>query len=324
MARLWRQYWFLVALAAVLAVGVTSGLHAPRAATAVVEVVPLSTLTALVLFLMAFSLDSRRLRDSLRRPTGAIWGSMVNLGLLPILSALGARVLAPPDLALGLILTGISPSTLATGSVFTRRAGGNDAISLLVTLLTNTACVVVTPLWLVLLVSQTAQMDNTAIVRQLALCVLLPTVLGQLCLLPRIGRGRADRYRAWIGSVSQLIVLTIVSGAAVKAGLELGRHGAWPSAANGATMVAMCLLVHVAGLASGWYSGVPLRLPPGDRIAVAITGSQKSLPVSLLIATNPSVVTGDAPFVLFPLLTYHVTQLVLDTMVADAWRLRRR
>ncbi|HEV7734385.1 MAG TPA: bile acid:sodium symporter [Candidatus Binatia bacterium] len=323
MARLWRQYWFLLALAAVLTLGLATGLGAPTVATLYVELVPLSAATALVLFLMAFSLDSHRLRDSLRRPAGAVLGSVVNLGVLPILAAACARGLALPDLALGLILTGISPSTLATGSVFTRRAGGNDAISPLVTLLTNTACVVVTPLWLTLLVSRAAQMDTTAIVRQLAVCVLLPTVLGQLFLWPRIGRALADRHRARIGSVSQLIVLAIVSGAAVKAGIELQRHGAWPSAVDGAVMAGMCLLVHVAGLESGWYGGALLRLPPEDRIATAITGSQKSLPVSLLIATNPSVVTEDAPFVLFPLLAYHATQLLLDTIVADTWRRRR-
>lgn len=325
MTRIWRQSWFLIALVIVLIAGLTGGLRGPRgAAEWFLAVVQPSFTTAVVLFLMAYSLDSSRLRDSLRRPGGAVWGSVVNLGLLPALAAFCARGLTLNDFALGLILTAISPSTLATASVFTRRAGGNDAISLLVTLLTNIACVVVTPLWLKGLVSQHAEIDTAAIVRQLAICVLLPTVLGQLCLLPRVGRVLADRYRTQIGFASQLIVLLIVAVAAVKSGLELRRHTVWPSAGDVATMAVMCLIVHVAGLASGWYGGGLWRLAPEDRIATAIAGSQKTLPVSLLIATNPSVVPADAPFVTFPLLVYHATQLVLDTIVADAWRNRRQ
>jgi sodium/bile acid cotransporter 7 len=120
--------------------------------------------------------------------------------------------------------------------------------------------------------------------------------------------------------VSQVLVLLIVATAAVRAGLELRRHESWPSAGDVAAMAALCLVVHAAGLGAGWWGGGLLRLPPEDRIATAIAGSQKTLPVSLLIAASPSVASGDAPFVIFPLLAYHAIQLVLDTAIADAWR----
>jgi sodium/bile acid cotransporter 7 len=320
LSRLWRQSWFLLALLAVLAAGLAAGLGARRAADAFVGAVSPSVTTAVVVFLMAYSLDSRRLRESLRRPSAAVLGSTVNLGVLPALAAAGAPLLAPPDLALGLVVTAISPSTLATASVFTRRAGGNDAISLLVTLLTNVACVAVTPLWLRALVSEHAEVRTAEVVRQLALCVLLPTLVGQLCLLPRAGRATADRHRARIELVSQLLVLLVVSTAAVRAGLELRRHEAWPSAGDLVAMAVLCLAVHAAGLAGGWWGGGVLRLAPADRIATAIAGSQKTLPVSLLIAASPSVASADAPFVIFPPLAYHAIQLVLDTAIVDAWR----
>jgi len=323
LTRLWRQSWFILALVGVLGAGLALGLGERRASEAFLDAVPPALTTAVVLFLMAFSLDSHRLRDSLRRPAGAVWGSAVNLGVLPALAAACAPLLGLRDLALGLVVTAISPSTLATASVFTRRAGGNDAVSLLVTLLTNVACVAVTPLWLRALVSEHAEVRTAEVVRQLALCVLLPTLLGQLCAWPRAGRAIAEGHRARIGLVSQLLVLLIVSTAAVRAGLELRRHEAWPSAGDLAAMAALCLAVHAAGLASGWWGGGLLRLAPEDRIATAIAGSQKTLPVSLLIAASPSVASADAPFVIFPLLTYHSIQLVLDTAIADAWRRSR-
>jgi len=322
--RYWRQFWFLIALVTVLFVALMAGLFGPRnAAHSFLAVVRPNVTTTIVLFLMAYSLDSSRLRDSLRRPAGALWGSAVNLGLLPLVSAACAQGLSLRDFSLGLMIASVSPCTLATASVFTRRAGGNDAISLLVTLLTNIACVVLTPLWLHALVSQQAEIDIAGIVRQLVLCVLLPTLVGQMCLWPQVGRDLAERYRAHIGFVSQLMVMLIVAVAAVSAGLELRVQPVWPSFGNMATMAAMCFLVHTAGLAAGWYGGELWRLAPEDRIATAIAGSQKTLPVGLLIATNPSVVPPGLPFVAFPLLMYHAIQLVMDTAIADAWRTRR-
>lgn len=88
MSRLWRQSWFLLALVAVLVGGFAAGLGEHRAAAErFLATVSPSFTTAFVLFLMAFSLDSHRLRDSLRRPAGAVWGSAVNLGVLPALAA---------------------------------------------------------------------------------------------------------------------------------------------------------------------------------------------------------------------------------------------
>jgi len=320
----WRQSWFLISLVAVLAVSIATGMMGPRALVETfIAVVRPNVTTTIVLLLMAYSLDSTRLRESLRRPAGALWGSLVNLGLMPLLAAGAAPFLKLPDFALGLVLMAISPCTLATASVFTRRAGGNDAVSLLVTLLTNVACVVIAPLWLQALVSKSAELDTAAIVRQLVICVLLPTLIGQLCLWPRFGRELADRCRPQMNFVSQLIVLLIVAVAAVTAGLELRRHPVWPTFGDASSMAIVCIVIHIAGLAAGWYGAQLWRLAPEDRIATAIAGSQKTLPVGLLMATNPSIVGEGLPFATFPLLAYHMTQLVIDTAVADAWRARR-
>lgn len=323
MRRIFLQWWFLGAVAGVLTAGLTAGLAGPPLlAESFLLLIRPKVTTAAVLFLMAFSLDSSRLQDAVRRPSAALWGSVVNLGWLPLLAAGCARTLALPDFALGTIISAVSPCTLATASVFTRRAGGNDAISLLVTLLTNAVCVVVTPVWLQALISQQAHVDTAGLVRQLLLCVLLPTIVGQVCQWPRAGRQLAMRYRTPIGVASQGIVLLIISAAAVDAGLGLRRQSAWPSATDGLAMLGVCVLVHATGLAAGWYGGALFRMTPADRIATAIAGSQKTLPVGLLIAANPSVVTAGMPFVTFPLLAYHAVQLLIDTAIADAWRAR--
>jgi len=322
---IWQQSWFLISVVLVLIAGVAAGLNGDRsAAEGFLRVVRPNFTTTVVLFLMAYSLDATRLRDALRRPAGAVWGSLVNLGLLPLVASFCSRIVSPDDFAYGLVIAAVSPCTLATASVFTRRAGGNDAISLLVTLLTNIACVMITPVWLRTLLSKDAALDLANVVQQLVVCVLLPTIVGQLCLVLPVARTLADRNRKQIGFVSQLIVLLIVSLAAVHAGLELRRQSVWPGWADFLVMALMCSAVHGCGLVIGWYGGACWPLSPEDRIATAIAGSQKTLPVGLLMVTNPSVVPPGMPFVAFPLLMYHAIQLVVDTAIADAWRIKRK
>ena len=81
---------------------------------------------------------------------------------------------------IGLMIAAVVPCTLATASVSTRQAGGNDAVSLLVTLLTNLICVVLTPLWLKWTISIEAGIDPLPVIANLAGNVLLPTILGQV------------------------------------------------------------------------------------------------------------------------------------------------
>lgn len=323
MSQVWKQFWFLLALLAVLGTGITVGFGAShRLVRGYLHVVQPSVTTAIVLFLMSYSLDTGQLREALRRPGAAVFGSIVNLGILPVVSSLAAQSLTLTDFSQGLIIASVAPCTLATASVFTRRAGGNDAVSLLVTLLTNIACVGVTPWWLRVLLSRQSDLDTTSIVHQLVLCVLVPTLLGQVALWSRTGREFARRKLREINLLSQGIVLLIVSVAAVKGGWELRHQTTWPDLTEFGTMAATCLVVHVVGLAAGWYGGEWMRLTPAERIATAIAGSQKTLPVGLLIATDPAVIPGSLPFVTFPLLVFHATQLVLDTALADAWRVR--
>ena len=131
--------WFLLALLVLLPGGMTWGWVTSegwRMATAG-HVHPAIT-TTIILFLMSFSLDSGKLRESFLPPRAVIWGAVVNLGLLPLLAWPLAMTHALPDFSLGLMIAAAVPCTLATASVFTRQAGGNDAVSLQVTLLTNT------------------------------------------------------------------------------------------------------------------------------------------------------------------------------------------
>lgn len=320
MLRRLAQAWFLPALAVVLSLGLLFGHSGPAAAVELfLRVVQPSVTTAIVLFLMAFSLDSGRRRDALSRPWAAIWGCLVNVGAMPLLAWPLAQGQTLDDFAIGLIVTAVVPCTLATASVFTRRAGGNDAVSLMVTLVTNLACVVVTPLWLQGLLSQSVPFDPWRTLRQLSVSVLLPTVVGQIAQETPWGRTLVDRHRSRINVLAQGLVLLLVSVAATSAGQVLSRQPVWPSLEAALRMMAACIVLHTAGLALGWYGSRSMRLPRMDAIAVAIAGSQKTLPIGLMLVATPGLLTAPAPFITFPLLVFHAFQLLIDSSLAERW-----
>ena len=179
-----QKKWFLVGLVVMIAGGLSIGCAAPSAASALKQHVPTSFVTSFVLFLMAFSLDSGQLKASFRSPGPVVWASLCNYLVVPLLGLAMLSFQLTIDFKIGLMIAVSTPCTLAGASVWTRKAGGNDAVSLLTTLVTNILCFVVTPFWLRMGTSQTVELDTVALVWRLVFVVLVPTLLGQIVRLP--------------------------------------------------------------------------------------------------------------------------------------------
>ncbi|MBS0206993.1 MAG: bile acid:sodium symporter [Planctomycetes bacterium] len=313
------QSWFLVALVILLPGGMAWGWVTTEAwrQSTVGRVHPGST-TIAILFLMAFSLNSSRLRDSFRSPGPVVWGTIVNIGILPLLAWPLACRFSLPDFSLGLMIAAVVPCTLATASVSTRQAGGNDAVSLLITLLTNLISVGLTPLWLKWTISMEANIDPWPVIANLTMTVLLPTIAGQVARsIPPLGRV-AVAHRMGVSIAAQCLVLVIVTKAAVEAGGRLQTQSTWPAGMEFLALIAACAGVHTVSMWIAEWGGRWLGLPRFDRIATVFAGSQKTLPVGLLLASMPAI-TGELslPFITFPILLFHAVQLMLDTAIAD-------
>ncbi len=311
--------WFLICLVILLPLGMGWGWWTSDAwrRSTVGRVDPAMT-TIAILFLMAFSLDSSKLRDSFRSPSPVIWGTLVNIGILPLIAWPLTSLFSLTDFSLGLMIAAVVPCTLATASVSTRQAHGNDAVSLLVTLLTNLISVVLTPLWLKWTISVEAGIDPLPVILNLSINVLLPTILGQASRYWSVLDRFARQHRSGIGIVAQTLVLLIVTKAAVEAGGRLQSQQVWPSAFDFTLLLGACAGVHLLAMVVAEMGGRLLKLSRADRVATLFAGSQKTLPVGLLLAAMPAI-TGDLllPFITFPILLFHAIQLMVDSAIAD-------
>jgi sodium/bile acid cotransporter 7 len=305
-----RQHWFLLALA--IAIGVS--LVWTDEVNSFAKHVPPRVAIGLVLALNAWTLESRRLWESLRRPWYALTAMAVTYGLIPLLGWATSSWLHTADYAIGLLITTSVPCTLAAATVWTRMAGGNEATALLVTLATTCTSWLFTTAWLALTTGREVELDQWSLMRDLAVYLIIPVAVGQAARYPERLRAFATRHRPALSVSAQLLILTIVLQALAMAATRLRADAAPRDGLDVALALVLSSGLHLLGMSVGYGAGAALRFPRGERIAIAIAGSQKTLPIGLLLINT---FFTDFPLAVVPLLFYHVGQLILDSFIAS-------
>lgn len=281
--------------------------------------VPQAAIVFVVMFFMALSVDFQQMSHALRSPGPVSLGVLLNSVLAPLLAWPIASLLRA-DLGYGLLVAAAVPSTLTSAAVWTRQAGGNDTVSVLITLVTNGLCFLVTPAWLWMATGTDVRIEPRAMILDLALTVVVPMILGQAARLWKPAAQVADRRKTLLSGVAQVGILLIIGVGAIYAGDELRRHagaeravGAWDWCA----LLAAVVGIHTATLAAGHASAYALGISREDRIAIGFSGSQKTLMIGLRTA-----LAAFGGLAMLPMVAYHICQLLVDTLVAD-WLKRR-
>ncbi len=316
-----KRRWFLVSLAAVLAIGMGG---APWL-EALAELPGLRHLiVALVLFVMALPLEASLMLATIRRPTAALLATGINFGLLPLTmwgtviclqqgnllhGALGE------NLAIGLLVAAATPCTLASASVWTRKAGGNDAISIMVTVITNVSCFIISPCWLLMTANRNVNLELGPMVIKLGLLVVLPMTVAQLLRIHQPFARWATGKKPQLSILSQCGILAMVFLGSIMTGNNLRQTPIGLAGLGSFTcMIITVLAIHTAMFLIGFKTSTWGGLSRPDAIAVGFSGSQKTLIVGLTMAV-------EAGGSILPMISYHVGQLLVDTLIAD--RLKR-
>jgi len=342
MIRFFQQRWFLILLAVTLVIGFSGGSRlGPIADWKWLR----DADVAAVLFLMALPLEASAIYRVIRRPLAPFVAVFVTFGLLPLI-AWGVSVLLTGGQGPGLLIAAATPCTVASAAVWTRRAGGNDAVATMVTVVTNGLCFLITPLWLWVFLGQGVQSEELEFktaVWQLGRLVVAPMIVGQLVrLIPWVAR-EATRHRLLLSILAQCGILYMVLVGSVQTGRQLEQaaareslaadtestRGTSPSVAASPVagagrspglvdfllMLAGVSFVHTTALGLGLLLARWCRLSREDQIAVGFSGSQKTLMIGLKVAL-------DYQISILPMVTFHVAQLLIDTLIAD--RMARR
>lgn len=310
MIKFLRNRWFLIALIIVLALGMAANRRLePLADARLVR----DGIVALVLFLMALPLQASVIWQTMRRPGAALLAVAISYGLLPIV-AWGVALLLPGGQGPGMLIAATTPCTVASASVWTRRAGGNDAAATMVTLITNLMCFLAMPLWLAVMMGRGIESEEFEFQRAvwtLGKLVVLPMVAAQLLRLYQPLANWATRHKLALSAICQCGILYMVFVGAIRTGIQVF-HGQGPTLALShlLVLIAAVIAVHVAMFAVGMVAARWLGLSRGDQIAVGFAGSQKTLMIGLKVALDYGVS-------ILPMVSYHVCSLLVDTVLAD-------
>ena len=304
-----RPNWFLLALASVYAFG-----HFNADSLAAFAETPglRSAVVVMVMWAMGVTLKPDAIKKSLSRPTASLLAIGTNAFLVPALCLPGMWLLSP-QLGGGLFVAALVPCTLASASVWTRKAGGDDSIAMMTTVVTNLGCLVIVPLGIQIVLALHARVAPLDQMEKLAWFVVMPLLIAQL--VRRFGGASwADRNKQRLAFVAQIGILVMVffgaiagsgygkaSEAATEAGWSLGIVAVW------------AVGVHLIAMSIGILGARGAGLPRSSQIAVGISGSQKTLMVGLQIAIDCGVSV-------VPMLIYHVGQLLTDTLIAERWK----
>ncbi|GBD36143.1 hypothetical protein HRbin36_01264 [bacterium HR36] len=275
---------------------------------------------AVAMFLVTLGVPLRHLLRAVLQPRAILWALAVNYGILPLLSwALvpGLVGLGYQEYAAGLTICACVPCTLASAAVWTRLAGGDEATAIAITVASTSSAWLVTSGWLAITLGSAVPLNALALMADLLVVLVGPMVLAQLLRLSSRVRHWVIRRSGLISVLARLSVLVIILHGVALAGLRLAENG-WQEQLGPIALAAVVAPgLHLVALWIAWRGSHFVGLERPQRIAVAIAGSQKTLPVSLQIATS---YFPHYPLAVIPVLFYHVGQLLLDTWLADGWR----
>jgi sodium/bile acid cotransporter 7 len=235
----------------------------------------------------------------------------LNLVLIPLL-IWPLAALAGAELGPGMIIAAATPSTLASAAVLTRFAGGDDSVAIMVTIITNASCFLVMPFWIFVQTGNEIESSKLiGTIYKLLFFVVLPIAVAQLARFHSRSAAWATANKPRLSFIALIGILTMVFLGAVKMGLRFSEGDQTGLDAKSILIAAVILLgVHVFV----FWLGIVIAKATGrtreEQVAVAFSGSQKTLMIGLSTAVNLGMS-------MIPIVMYHALQLIVDSLFAE-------
>ncbi len=308
-----KKYWFISALFAVCLATLAdrSGILAASGSWFKHHHGP--DLIIVVIFLFSgFALSPEQLKGGLLDVKGIMLAFVIIFAVSPLAAAVFS--LAPLDtgIVIGLFLIAIMPSTLSSGVVMTAAAGGNAGHALVTTICANTVSVFTIPYALSLLLmvigeSAAVTIDKAAIMLKIGVLVVLPLVVGML--LKHNLSSLYNRFGSKINIVNQCMIIFIVWIA-----MSQTRSMLVGSGFTVGMIVTMVFLYHGLLLIFGWLLIRLSRRKKGDRESILFMGSQKTLPLSVILQMS---LFPQYSIALLVCVLHHIVHLVMDGYLVE-------
>jgi len=260
-----------------------------------------------LMFLMGLGIGFRRFRSRMRSGREAAFVLSLSYLVAPLVGWALARLFFSGQLAIftGLILNGTTATTLSTCVIFTRLAGGDEALALWLSVLSSLVCTFISPVLLYFTLGSAVEVPVGLLIGQLFLVLFIPLSAGMV-LRRLVGEARVAPAGPLLTRGCTLIVLIVVM-------VAVSRSRGLIGSSQGPILIAAAGGFHLAMLA-GWAGLVRFTaFTPSQKIATLFCSVQKTLQVPAFLAIHVlhQPEAAAAPVV------HHVIQLVVDSLLVS-------
>jgi len=304
-----KKHWFFVGI--ILVVLCAYGLGDPHAWVRRYNILSIGIFIAF--FLTGLTLDTSQFSAQVLQLKAPVAAMISSLGVIPLLSWLLASVVLPVEYVLGVCIIATAPVTIVSGTVMTALGRGNIPLSLFICVVGNFIGIFTIPFSLKLLVGGGGDVNLPALemLSSLAFTVLVPIVLGSLA-QSRV-KAYLPRLKEAFSVFQQCIVLLIIFNAVAASGANIRAAGATLP-----LLLAFIILLHALILTMNYGLSKIIGLDRPSTTAFTIHTSQKTLAVAYLVWSG--YFASHHPLALIPAIVYHLTQMIMDTFVAEKFR----
>ncbi|MBU0995052.1 MAG: bile acid:sodium symporter [Proteobacteria bacterium] len=309
MVNLLKKYWFLLGLLIVFILTLKdstetiarTGLFLKAHHGADIAIV-------LIFFIYGLTTHASELKSGINDIQGLGIGLFNIFIIAPVIAAVFMVLPLPEGLIIGIFIVSVMPTTLSSGVVMTGAAGGNIAHALLITLTANILSVFTIPVILAFLLSLykdavSVNIDKLAIMIKIGLLVVLPLIAG-LGVKKWVNK-LIETAGNFIQQLNQLFVIAIVwMSLSQTKPVILGNMDMVPR------VFLAVLVFHVMLLLSAFLLTRLFKIPSGRRESVIFMGSQKTLPLSVIIQVTLFPQYGMA---LIVCVLHHIVHLFIDS-----------
>ncbi len=218
----------------------------------------------------------------------------------------------------GVFFIAVLPSTVSSSVVMVSIARGNVPAAIFNASLSGLIGVVLTPLWLSLVVKDVQGISLPDVVVKLMLQIVAPLGIG-LLLHQKLGH-LARKYSKGISFFDKSIIVLIVYSsfctsflAGLFSGLNLMDFLLLYAVVLGLFLI-MTMIIHFLAKALGFSTA--------DRITAIFCGSKKSLVHGSVMAKIMFGHSTNASIYIFPIMLYHISQLLIIAYIAERFRRR--
>lgn len=307
-----KKQWFFIGIAVMVLIAF--GL--PQVGLFIREYKILNIGIFLAFFITGLTLETSSLVDQLKNVKVLVAAVVSSLFIFPGIAYFLAQLAFSswPDFSIGALIIGVAPVTVASGTVMTAIALGNVPLSLFICVLCNFLSILTIPIVLNLFLQFGDTVIDLPVIQMLTgltIKVLIPTLIGQL-LQPKLKKVVAP-YGKFFSIFNQSIVLLIILNAVSSSTGQLLKVGP-------VLLLVFCFMIglHILILAMNFGISRLITLDRPSTAAFTIHTSQKTLTVSYLVWAG--YFAADYPMALIPGICYHLTQMIMDTIVAHRFR----